>query len=65
MDTITPVAQYIEAHLQRIDSNSLSDGDLLNLLGGEGGVQVDAVFYLVSNRMHVRPRYVQPDTNTT
>jgi hypothetical protein len=53
MDTITPVAQYIEAHLQRIDSNSLSDGDLLNLLGGEGGVQVDAVFYLVSNRMHV------------
>lgn len=55
MDTITPVAQYIEAHLQRIDSNSLSDGDLLNLLAGEGGVQVDAVFYLVSNRMHVPP----------
>jgi hypothetical protein len=53
MDTITPVAQYIEAHLRRIDSNSLSDGDLLNLLGGEGGIQVDAVFYLVSNRMHV------------
>ncbi|KAK4032222.1 hypothetical protein C8A01DRAFT_50937 [Parachaetomium inaequale] len=51
MDTITPVAEYIEAHLQRINSNSLSDGDLLNLLGGEGGVQVDAVFYLVSNRL--------------
>jgi hypothetical protein len=50
MDTITPVAQYIEAHLQRISSNVLSDGDLLNLLGGEGGVLVDAVFYLVSNR---------------
>jgi hypothetical protein len=51
MDTITPVAQYIEAHLRRIYSNYLSDGDLLNLLGGEGGVQVDAVFYMVSNRM--------------
>ncbi|KAK3296177.1 Septin-domain-containing protein [Chaetomium fimeti] len=51
MDTITPVAQYIEAHLQRINSNFLTDGDLLNLLGGEGGVQVDAVFYLVSNRL--------------
>ncbi|KAL2021040.1 hypothetical protein VTK56DRAFT_7695 [Thermocarpiscus australiensis] len=57
MDTITPVAQYIEAHLQRINSNFLSDGDLLNLLGGEGGVQVDAVFYLVSNRL--RPVDIQ------
>jgi hypothetical protein len=56
MDTITPVAQYIEAHLQRINSNLLSDGDLLNLVGGEGGVQVDAVFYLVSNRtIHSQP----------
>ena len=56
MDTITPVAQYIEAHLQRMSSNMLSDGDILNLLGGEGGIQVDAVFYLVSNRMiHSRP----------
>ncbi|KAG7290361.1 hypothetical protein NEMBOFW57_000361 [Staphylotrichum longicolle] len=67
MDTITPVAQYIEAHLQRMNSNFLSDGDILNLLGGEGGVQVDAVFYLVSNRL--RPvdieylRQLSPLTN--
>lgn len=52
MDAIAPVVQYIEDHLQRLSSNSLSDGDLLNLLGGEGGIQVDAVFYMVSNRMH-------------
>ncbi|GAB1320702.1 hypothetical protein MFIFM68171_10912 [Madurella fahalii] len=51
MDTITPVAQYIESHLQRISQNCLSDGDLLNLLGGEGGIQVDVVFYMVSNRL--------------
>lgn len=59
MDTITPVTQYIEAHLQRITSNFLSDGDILNMLGGEGGVQVDVVFYLVSNRMaeHLRRFY--------
>lgn len=49
MDTITPVAQYIESQLQRMSSNALADGDMLNLLGGEGGVQVDVVFYLVSN----------------
>lgn len=56
MDTITPVAEYIEGHLQRINSGLLSDGDFLSLLGGEGGVQVDAVFYLVSNR-------TEPQTN--
>lgn len=50
MDTITPVTQYIEAHLQRMNANLLTDGDILNLLGGEGGVQVDVVFYLISNR---------------
>ncbi|KAK3942401.1 hypothetical protein QBC46DRAFT_309388 [Diplogelasinospora grovesii] len=51
MDTITPVAEYIESHLQRMGNNTLSDGDILNLLGGEGGVQVDVVFYVVSNRL--------------
>ncbi|KAK4143645.1 uncharacterized protein C8A04DRAFT_28637 [Dichotomopilus funicola] len=67
LDTITPVTQYIEAHWQRINANLLSDGDLLNLIGGEGGVQVDAVLYLVSNRL--RPvdieylRQVAPLTN--
>jgi hypothetical protein len=56
MDTIAPVAQYIEGHLQRISSNMLTDGDLLNLVGGEGGVQIDLVLYLVSNRMaHTHP----------
>ncbi|KAJ4292220.1 hypothetical protein N0V88_005851 [Collariella sp. IMI 366227] len=67
MDTITPVAQYIESHLQRINSNMLADGDLLNMLGGEGGVQIDVVFYMVSNRL--RPvdieylRQLSPLTN--
>ena len=64
MDTITPVAQYIEAHLQRMRSNCLSDGDILNLLGGEGGIQVDVVFYLVSNRMipKVPPAHIYLET---
>lgn len=50
MDTITPVTEYIQGHLQRISSGLLSDGDVLSMLGGEGGVQVDVVFYMVSNR---------------
>lgn len=49
MDTITPVARYVETNLHRMSTNALADGDMLNLLGGEGGVQVDVVFYMVSN----------------
>lgn len=49
MDTITPVVQYIESQMQRMNVNALDDGDMLNMLGGEGGVQIDVVFYLVSN----------------
>jgi len=48
MDTITPVVEYVEGHLRRIYGNSLSETDMLNLLSGEGGVQVDVVLYLVS-----------------
>lgn len=57
MDTITPVADYIEGHFRKMSSGTLSDGDTLNLVGGEGGVQVDVVFYMVSNRL--RPVDIQ------
>ncbi|KAM7191399.1 hypothetical protein V8F20_009326 [Naviculisporaceae sp. PSN 640] len=67
MDTITPVARYVETHLHRMSTNALADGDMLNLLGGEGGVQVDVVFYMVTN--HLQPvdlvylRQLAPLTN--
>ncbi|KAB5558615.1 hypothetical protein GE09DRAFT_1120040 [Coniochaeta sp. 2T2.1] len=51
METITRVVQYAESHLHRLNSNTLADGDILNLVGGDGGVQVDVVFYMVSNRL--------------
>jgi len=51
MDTITPVTDYIEGHFRKMSSGLLPDGDTLNMVGGEGGVQVDVVFYMVSNRM--------------
>ncbi|KAK3322563.1 hypothetical protein B0H66DRAFT_515109 [Apodospora peruviana] len=67
MDTITPVARYVETHLQRMRTNALADGDVLNLLGGEGGVQVDVVFYLVSDKLQpvdtVYLRQLAPLTN--
>ncbi|KAK5652509.1 hypothetical protein OQA88_10414 [Cercophora sp. LCS_1] len=67
MDTITPVTNYIEGHFRKMSANVLSDGDTLNLVGGEGGVQVDVVFYMISNRL--RPvdiqylRQIAPLTN--
>ncbi|KAL8356508.1 hypothetical protein RB601_001688 [Gaeumannomyces tritici] len=48
LQNVMPVVQYVESHLERMSSNSLSDSDLLALLGGEGGSQVDVVFYLIS-----------------
>ena len=54
METVTPVAQYVESYLQRLCSPSLGDLELLNLVGGDGGSHVDVVFYLVSNS---KPRF--------
>ncbi|OIW33789.1 hypothetical protein CONLIGDRAFT_640879 [Coniochaeta ligniaria NRRL 30616] len=60
METISRVVQYVESHLHRMSSNSLPDGDILNLVGGDGGVQVDAVFYMVSNRRQPLPSPLYP-----
>ncbi|KAI1772501.1 Septin-domain-containing protein [Hypoxylon cercidicola] len=51
MDTIMPCIEYIESHLNRLASDSLNDSDMLNMLGGDGGFQVDVVFYLISQEM--------------
>ncbi|OTA95120.1 hypothetical protein M434DRAFT_394012 [Hypoxylon sp. CO27-5] len=51
METIVPCVEYVESHLNRLYSDSLSDSDMLNILGGGGGFQVDVVFYLVSQKM--------------
>ncbi|KAI8966234.1 hypothetical protein F5Y11DRAFT_309791 [Daldinia sp. FL1419] len=51
METIMSCVEYIEEHLNKISSDSLSDSDMLNMLGGNGGFQVDVVFYFVSQKM--------------
>lgn len=50
METVSRVVQYVESHLHRMNSNTLGDGDMLNMVGGDGGVQVDVVLYMVSKR---------------
>ncbi|OTB17926.1 hypothetical protein K445DRAFT_315663 [Daldinia sp. EC12] len=51
METIMSCVEYIESHLDKISSDSLSDSDMLNMLGGNGGFQVDVVFYFISQKM--------------
>jgi hypothetical protein len=44
-----PCIDYVESHLSKVSSDSLSDSDLMNMLGGGGGCQVDVVLYLISH----------------
>jgi hypothetical protein len=50
MESITPVVQYVESHLEKCSSPAgLSDGDMMSMLSGNGGSLVDIVFYLISH----------------
>lgn len=55
METIIPCVEYVESHLDRMSSDTLSEPDMLNMLGGGGGFQVDAVLYLILNRQSSIP----------
>ena len=46
---ITPVIRYVESHFEKVQSNASPDSEVLNMLGGDGGSQVDVVFYLIQN----------------
>ena len=48
---IESVIHYMESQMARsISLADLNDGDLLSVLGGGGGFQVDVAFYLISKR---------------
>lgn len=49
MESITPVIRYVESHFEKVQSNTSPDAEMLNMLGGDGGSQVDVVLYLVHN----------------
>ncbi|TGJ84638.1 hypothetical protein E0Z10_g4091 [Xylaria hypoxylon] len=51
METIMSCVDYIESHLSKVLSDDISDVDLINMLGGSGGYQVDAVLYLISHTL--------------
>lgn len=57
MECITPVVQYVENHLERSSSaTGISNADLLSMLSGNGGSQVDVVLYVILHReYHLEP----------
>lgn len=51
METITPIVRYVESLFEMVQANGSTDPDMLNMLGGDGGSQVDAVLYLINGSM--------------
>lgn len=52
---IETVIQYLEGQLTKTFSfANTSEGEIVSMMGGEGGAQVDLVLYLISKGMPVR-----------
>ncbi|KAI1261198.1 hypothetical protein F5Y18DRAFT_402876 [Xylariaceae sp. FL1019] len=48
METVMPCVDYVESYLSKVTADELDDSDMMNMLGGGGGSQVDVVLYLIS-----------------
>ena len=64
MEGVDIVMQYVESQLAKISSlPSMGEGDILSMLSGNGGPQVDVVFYLVLHRKCSHSSHI-PDSIT-
>lgn len=52
LECITPVVDYVESHFKKTSNfEGLSELEMVNMLSGNGGSQVDVVLYIISNRV--------------
>lgn len=51
MDVIVPVVKYVETQLQKISSDALNESEIISMVGGDGGCQVDVVFYIINEKI--------------
>lgn len=56
-ETTDSIVQYVESNLRSLAANSLHDSDLLSLVSGDGGPQIDVLFYLIPDNL--RPVDIQ------
>lgn len=53
LECITPVVDYVESHFKKATTlDGMSAPEMVNLLSGNGGSQVDAVLYVISHSKH-------------
>ncbi|RDL40779.1 p-loop containing nucleoside triphosphate hydrolase [Venustampulla echinocandica] len=52
LECITPVIDYMESHLRKATSpENISESDMISMLSGNGGSQVDLVLYVILHRI--------------
>ncbi|EKD20858.1 uncharacterized protein L3040_000962 [Drepanopeziza brunnea f. sp. 'multigermtubi'] len=52
LECITPVIDYIECQFKKVTTlDGMSEPEMVNLLSGNGGSQVDVVLYVIYNRL--------------
>lgn len=50
LECISPVVEYMESHFKKAMSlDSMTESNMVNLLSGNGGSQVDLVLYAIHN----------------
>jgi hypothetical protein len=50
MECITPIIDYVESQFKKTSAfENLGEPETINMLSGNGGSQVDAVLYIISN----------------
>ncbi|KAG9230493.1 Septin-domain-containing protein [Amylocarpus encephaloides] len=61
MECITPVLEYVESQLKKATSlEHMRESEIISLLGGEGGSQVDLVLYVIQHQVkHVDIEYLR------
>jgi hypothetical protein len=66
LECITPVVDYVESHFKKATSfEGMGEPDMINLLSGNGGSQVDLVLYVIYHSMQTlrnRTTYSNKDT---
>lgn len=58
--------EYVESRLNKVSSNDLSESEMLSLLGGDGGFQIDAVLFMIQQsklRLH-HDCNIHPDSSS-
>lgn len=52
LSSVRPVLRYMEEQLATSSTLNMRDEDIINMMSGDGGSQVDVVLYLIDQGMY-------------